>query len=252
MSKTIKNIAIIPARGGSKSIPRKNIIPIGGKPLIAWSIETALQIDKIDKVLVSTNDREIQDIALEYGAEVPFLRPEEISGDYALDIETFIHALDWLEKFEKLSPSLLIHLRPTGPLRDPVKIQEAIEIMENFQDYTSLRSIERADQSPFKMWQIIENSRLAPIVEKTEITEAHSIPRQLLPTVYWQNGYVDIIRAKTIKESSSMIGNKIFPFFIENEYIDLDYPEDIKALEESMRSEKGSDSKQKKASRHAR
>ena len=109
-----KIIALIPARGGSKSIPRKNIYPVAGKPLIAHSIRQALESKYISRVIVSTDDEEIADVSRQWGAEVPFMRPAEFSQDQSLDIEVFDHALRWLKKNEAYEPELVVHLRPTG------------------------------------------------------------------------------------------------------------------------------------------
>jgi len=110
-------LAVIPARGGSKSIPGKNIISIHGKPLIAHTIAQALGSTQINRVLVSTDDSEIARVSCEYGAEVPFTRPADLAGDLSPDIDTFVHALEWLDQNEDYRPDLIVHLRATGPVR---------------------------------------------------------------------------------------------------------------------------------------
>jgi len=142
--------AIIPARGGSKGIPKKNIYNLGGYPLIAYSIAAAKMARKIDRIIVTTDSEEIADIAKKFGAEVPFLRPAEISGDTATDREFVIHTLDWLKKNEGEIPDYLIHLRPITPLRNPKKIDDAIETIMKRPKATSLRSGHKTDTVPQK------------------------------------------------------------------------------------------------------
>src|SRR5689334_3014090 len=108
-------LAIVPARGGSKGIPRKNLREVAGHPLIAYSIAVALQSREIDRVIVSTDDREIADVARSYGADIPFLRPAELAMDETPDLPVFQHALRWLQREQRYRPDLVVHLRPTSP-----------------------------------------------------------------------------------------------------------------------------------------
>lgn len=119
-------ITIIPARGGSKRIPGKNIAPLAGKPLIAHSIEESLDCSLVERTIVSTDDPEIAEVARRWGAEVPFLRPGEFSRDDTTDLPVFIHALEWLQANDNLLPDLVVHLRPTTPLRPPGLIVQDI------------------------------------------------------------------------------------------------------------------------------
>lgn len=123
----MSNLAIIPARGGSKGIPRKNIKDIAGKPLIAWSIEHALAADCIDRVLVTTDDKEIAEVAKQYGAYVPFLRPESISGDTATTESAVLHALAWLKAEEDYQPENVFLLQATSPVRSEGVIDKAYQ-----------------------------------------------------------------------------------------------------------------------------
>ena len=190
-------VAIIPARGGSKSIPRKNIYPLLGKPLIYWTIKQAKESKLINRVVVSTDDEEIKKIALKYGAEVPFLRPKKIAGDKSTDLEVFKHALDYFHNKEKSFPFLLVHLRPTGPARLVSVIDKAISKMLKNIKFDSLRSVSLASQTPYKMW-FINNNKMTSVIKMKNNIESHSVPRQQLPEVYWQNGYVDIVKPITI------------------------------------------------------
>lgn len=231
-------LALIPARGGSKSVPRKNLLPIAGKPLIAYSIEHALGCGQITRTLVSTDDLEIAEVAQQAGAEVPFLRPAEYATDTATDLMVFYHALEWLRERQAYQPELVVHLRPTGPVREATLISQAIEAMLAHPEADSLRSVSLADQTPYKMWRI-ENGMLEPALPLAGYPEAHSMPRQKLPPVYWQNGYIDVIRPRTVLELNSMVGKVVLPFVVENLPPDLDYPDQIPALEQALLAQLG-------------
>ena len=222
-------LALIPARGGSKSVPRKNVLPIAGRPLIAYSIDQALQSAYVTRTIVSTDDEEIAEIASHAGAEVPFLRPPQLATDTATDLDVFRHALTWLRDVEAYTPDLVVHLRPTGPVRDVRKIDDAIEAMQENPAADSLRSVGLAEQTPYKMWKI-ESGLLKPVLEIPGVREAHSTPRQKLPPAYWQNGYVDIVRARTVLEKASMVGDVVLPFVVNEPVVELDYPDQIPAL----------------------
>jgi N-acylneuraminate cytidylyltransferase len=227
-------MALIPARGGSKSVPRKNLLPVAGRPLIAYSILHAKACPSITRVVVSTDDDEIAAAARQLGAEVPFKRPAEAASDTATDFQVFQHALTWLAAHEQYAPELVVHLRPTGPVREVALIERAIQLMLHEPEADSLRSIGAAEQTPYKMWRI-EDSFLRPLIELPGYPEAHSMPRQKLPVAYWQNGYVDIVRPRTILELGSMTGSVILPFVVEGKIHELDYPEQIPELEAAVK-----------------
>lgn len=227
-------MALIPARGGSKSVPRKNLLPVAGRPLIAYSIMHALACSSISRVLVSTDDEEIADVARQCGADVPFKRPAEAASDTATDFQVFHHALSWLSEHESYSPELVVHLRPTGPVREVELIARAVELMLENPEADALRSVGTAEQTPYKMWRV-DGSLLRPLIELPGHPEAHSMPRQKLPTAYWQNGYVDIVRPRTILELESMTGRVVLPFIVEGKIHELDYVEQIPALEAAVK-----------------
>lgn len=228
----VEVLALIPARGGSKSVPRKNLLEIAGKPLIAYSIGHALQCSLVTRTIVSTDDSEIAEVARSFGAEVPFLRPAEFATDAATDLQVFRHALEWLGE-RRYRPDLVVHLRPTGPVRDVGLIEHAISLMAKREEADSLRAVGIAEQTPYKMWRI-EGSYLRPALDLPGFPEAHSMPRQRLPAVYWQNGYVDIVRPRTVLELDSMVGKVVVPFVIEGKIHELDYPDQIPALEQAV------------------
>jgi N-acylneuraminate cytidylyltransferase len=227
-------LALIPARGGSKGIPRKNIIAIGGKPLIAWSIQQALESTRITRVVVSTDDDEIACVAREYGAEVPFIRPEEYANDFSPDIDVFRHALSFLCGQDSYLPKLVVHLRPTGPARRVSDIDVAIDLLHRHPSADSVRSVSLAHQSPYKMWAVQEDGTMEPLLRLGGMTDCQSQPRQLLPAVYWQNGYVDVLRPRAVFEKNSMWGDTVLPFVVKTRLFDLDYPEDIGPAEEAL------------------
>jgi N-acylneuraminate cytidylyltransferase len=236
MSTTEKQevLALIPARGGSKSIPRKNLLMIGGKPLLAYSIEQALAANLITRTVVSTDDDEIADIARQFGAEVPFKRPAEYAHDLSPDIDVFRHALEWLRTNESYEPALVVHLRPTGPVRRVDLIDQAIEMISQNDQVDSLRSVSLALQTPYKMWKIIDG-KLQPIVELDGIAEPYSLPRQQLPRVYWQNGYVDIVRPRVVLEHDSMCGKEILSFVVDEPMLEIDHADDVARVEAALR-----------------
>lgn len=228
-------LALIPARGGSKSVPRKNIVKLLGKPMIVWAIEHALASKHICRVIVSTDDEEIAYIARQNGAEVPFLRPAEISRDFSLDVEFHRHALEWLQAEEKYEPDMVVNLRPTPPSRSSMVIDSAIETFFSHAEADSLRSVHLATESPFKMWFINDEGYMNPVAHQPNLHEAYNQPRQKLPLIYWQDGYVDITRPRIIFEKNSTTGDIIFPFLIEEPAVDIDYPDALASAEAQLR-----------------
>ena len=208
-------LALIPARGGSKGIPRKNVMMLAGKPLIAHSVFQAQASNRINRVIVSTDDKEVAMVAREWGAEVPFLRPAEFAQDLSPDIDVFQHALTWLKENEGYVPDLVVHLRPTGPVRWVKLIDEAIDLLSVHPEADAVRSLSVALQTPFKMWRIMPNGSMEPILRLDGVPDCQSLPRQELPLVYWQNGYVDVIRPSTILIKNSMSGDCVLPFVVE-------------------------------------
>jgi len=226
-------LALIPARGGSKGIPRKNLITVAGKPLIAYSIEQALASRWITRTIVSTDDEEIAAVSRQYGAEVPFLRPSEFARDQSLDLDVFKHALTWLRDQVGYTCEIVVHLRPTGPVRRVEIIDQAIQLMLDHPEADALRSVSVPDQTPYKMWRI-EHGTLQPLLGVEGVAEPYCMPRQSLPQIYWQNGYVDIIRPAAILEHSLMAGKTILPFITHEPILELDYRETLPQIEDAL------------------
>jgi N-acylneuraminate cytidylyltransferase len=213
-------LALIPARGGSKSIPRKNLRPLGGYPLLAWSIAAARESRHVDRVVVSTDDEEIRQVALGCGAEAPFLRPAEIAADHSPDLPAFLHGLGWLRN-EGYRPEVVVHLRPTSPLRPPGLVDAAVEALQDDPAADALRTVCAPSQSPFKMWRL-QGAHLKPLLD-CEIAEPYNMPRQRLPPVYWQTGHVDVARRRTLEERQSMTGSCIHAYLVDPSYaVDID------------------------------
>src|SRR5215216_2444700 len=217
-------LALIPARGGSKGIPRKNIRNFAGYPLIAWSIAAAKQASCVTRLIVSTDDEEISAVARAYGAETPFLRPAELAQDQTTDLPVFEHALQWLEENEGYQPEIVVQLRPTSPIRPKGMLDHAIHILFEHSDADCVRGVVPAGQNPFKMWRFDrEDKPIKPLLTVDGIAEPYNAPRQILPLVYWQTGHIDAIRVSTIKQKKSLTGDVIYPLVIDPRYtVDID------------------------------
>ncbi len=226
-------LALIPARGGSKGIPRKNIRNFAGYPLIAWSIAAGLQAHTVNRVIVSTDDEEIARLAREYGAETPFLRPSELAQDRTTDLPVFEHALKWLEEIEGYKPQIVIQLRPTSPIRPKDCVDSAAKILFDHPEADCVRGVVPAAQNPHKMWRFNGYDRpMNPLLQVEGITEPYNAPRQILPPVYWQTGHIDAIRTSTISRKHSLTGSVIYPLVIDPRYtVDIDTAADWEKYE---------------------
>ena len=228
--------AIIPARGGSKGVPRKNIKLLKGFPLIAYSIAAAKLSEMTNRVIVSTESSKIAEIAQKYGAEVPFLRPPEYAQDRSPDIDFVRHAIDWFAKNETNQPELFVHLRPTTPLRDAALIDKAIGDIIRNNEATALRSVHELAEPPQKMFGI-KHGYLTGLFPHETRPEYYNLPRQAFPKAYHPNGYVDIIRAEYVIKTNTLHGPRMIGF-VTPFTIEIDYPDDFSHLEYSL--EKGS------------
>lgn len=217
-------LALIPARGGSKGIPGKNIRDFAGYPLIAWSIAAALKAKSVSRVIVSTDDAEIAEIARKYGAETPFIRPQEIAQDRTTDFPVFVHALKWLEDTEAYRPKIVVQLRPTSPIRPVDCVDNAVRMLVEYPDADAVRGVVPASQNPYKMWRFHGYQKpMKPLLEVEGISEPYNAPRQILPPVYWQTGHIDAIRTSTITRKLSLTGDVVYPLVIDPRYtVDID------------------------------
>lgn len=223
MPKKPQVLAIVPARGGSKGIPRKNIRRFAGHPLIAFSIAAGLQARLVDRVIVSTDDPEIAEVARAYGAEVPFLRPSHLAQDDTPDYPVFRHALDWLAQHEGYYPDIVVQLRPTSPLRPRDMVDQGIQLLIEHPEADSVRAVMSAKQLPFKMWRMDEHGFLRPLLTLEGVSEPFNAPRQRLPRVYWQTGHLDVFWRRTVYEKGSLTGHQVLPLLVSPDYAaDLD------------------------------
>lgn len=221
-------VALIPARSGSKGVPNKNIRHLDGIPLIAYSIATALKSTLIDRVIVSTDSEEYAEIAKNYGAETPFIRPKSISGDTATDVECFKHTIDWLRENENFVPEYFVHLRPTTPFRDPKVLDKAIKDFV-CSDYSALRSCHKMSESSYKTFEI-ENDMFKCVCNGSSDIESSNIARQAFPETYDANGYIDIVRSEMISKKNLIHGSKVRALITKTAY-EVDEISDIDFLE---------------------
>jgi len=200
-------VAIIPARSGSKSLVDKNIKHLSGHPLIAYSIAAAKLSKKINRVIISTDSQEYADIAKQYGAEVPFIRPDKYSTDAATDKDFLVHSMNWFEENENSVPEYWVHLRPTTPLRSIEIIDNAInEIMQD-NNATSLRSGHKAPESPLK-WFVKSNYYFRGLVDG----EDYNLPKETFKQVYIPDGFVDIVKSSFVMNNKEIHGDKMIGF----------------------------------------
>jgi CMP-N,N'-diacetyllegionaminic acid synthase len=220
-------VAIIPARGGSKGIPNKNIVKLAGKPLIVHSIEYSLRCSHIKRTLVSTDDPKIAAVARQSGAEVPFMRPSKLAQDDTPDIPVFAHALEWLLEHENNLPELVVHLRPTTPLRPSGLIERGLQMMLEDPQADCVRSVSEPPHTPYKMWQT-KGKYMKPFLQVNN-EESFNWPRQKLPQVLCHNGLLDVIRTSTILEKNTMTGKRVLPLRTEDSFfaVDIDKPIDL-------------------------
>jgi CMP-N,N'-diacetyllegionaminic acid synthase len=229
-------IAIIPARSGSKGVPGKNIKLLGGIPLFAFSIIAAKMMPSVSRVIVSTDSEEYAQIAKDYGAEVPFLRPNEISGDKSTDFDLFLHALNWFKENENLIPEYILHLRPTTPLRNPQIMEDAVKLfIENKNLASSLRSGHSAPESPYK-WFLKDDENYFKGLRDDLTPEKVNLPRQSFPSVYIPDGYIDILKSSVILTTGTLHGDKMLVF--ESPFcVEVDTKNDFEYLEFQIQKE---------------
>ena len=222
--------ALIPARDGSKGIKGKNIRSLAGYPMIAYSIIAAKLCSEIGQVIVSTNSQHYAEISMYYGAEVPFLRPSKFSQDTSEDSDVVLHYLNWCRANLDNIPDLLIYLRPTTPLRDPMELSNAIFKFQNDKGATSLRSAHELSEPPQKMFKINAEGNWEGFFPDDPRTEYFNLPRQLFPTAYHPNGYIDILKTSVLGSGNAFFGDRIMAY-ITPDTVEIDLLEDFEFLE---------------------
>lgn len=205
-------VAIIPARSGSKSIKDKNLVNLGGHPLLAYSIAAAKLSKRIDRVLLSTDSERYAEIGRQYGADAPFLRSPELSADHSTDREFMVHAMTWMRDHESHLPEFWVHLRPTTPLRDPRHVDEAVMMLEGDAKATALRSAHLSPESPFKWFRRSDEGYLVALTAEDTRLDRFNLPRQAYPPVYTPDGYVDVVRSSFVLSTPLLHGNRVLAY----------------------------------------
>ncbi|MEI4769607.1 acylneuraminate cytidylyltransferase family protein [Psychrobacillus sp. FJAT-51614] len=219
-------LAIIPARGGSKGIPRKNIKELAGKPLIAWTIEEAKKSKYINRIILSSEDAEIIEVAKRYGCEVPFIRPVELAQDNTPGIDPVIHAIERCPGFD-----YVVLLQPTSPLRTVEDIDGIIETLLN-KEANFCVSVVEPNQSPYWMYNLNENGRMDPVIKQANF----AVRRQDLPNVYSLNGAVYVANVEKLKVENSFITNETVGYVMPRERsFDIDTEVDFYLCEQMLR-----------------
>ncbi len=223
-------VAIIPARSGSKGVQGKNIKLLSGKPLLAYSIVAAQSTAMIDRVIVSTDSEHYAEIAKHYGAEVPFLRPKEISSDHSSVYEFVRHFLDWLNDKEGAIPAYLVLLLPTTPLREVIHIENAIKSLLANENACGLRSVQEMSETAYKTLEIDNKGYLKCICTGSYDINIAYRSRQEFPKTFQPNGYIDIIKSTYVMENGNVFGDKVIGY-VTPPVVEIDTAEDFEYLE---------------------
>lgn len=246
MKKSVKVLGIIPARGGSTSIKYKNIAKVGGKPLIYYSIQEAKKSKLLDAFIISTDDKKIADIAKSFGADVPFLRPQNTAQKFSVEIEYQQHALRWLEENRSWKPEIVVIIKATSPLRPASDIDKAIKVLQSGK-FSMVRTVAKPSQHPYRMWTFdSKTSLLKPILPQFVSNYdfgkwGNDVPRQKLPKVYFHNGAVDAIWAKNIKQGvKAVFKGPIGGVVVDPETsVDIDEPADLEIIAKLLKKRQG-------------
>ncbi|MCA9394938.1 MAG: acylneuraminate cytidylyltransferase family protein [Candidatus Omnitrophica bacterium] len=233
--KPLRIIAVITARGGSKGLPGKNIIDLAGKPLLAYTVEAALQSRYVETTVVSTDDEKIREVALAAGAEAPFLRPAELASDTAHSPDVVSHAVEYYEKRDGKDYDLTVMLQPTSPFRTGRHIDEAIEKFLEDRTLDSLISIKKQDYPPWWMFTT-EGARLRPAFHFKDGVNVFNLERQEFPTVYRPNGAIYVTWREYLKKTGSIVNPENNGYYVmsEADSIDIDLKADLYAAEYEM------------------
>lgn len=226
MTKDKKNIvAIVIARGGSKSIPRKNVLPLHGKPLVAWPIDLAKSIDRIDRVIMTTEDDEIAEIAKKYGAEVPFKRPAELADDETATLPVLQHAISYLEKEENYKADIVILLYPTAPFLKKERVEEAIDLFEN----TKCNSVLAVVEDYGRFWKKTDNGYKYFYPE-------NKVNRQYFSPLYREDGSIYFSTYEVLMNMDELVDQDNIQFIVmdEDENVDIDNPKDLAKAQKKL------------------
>lgn len=216
-------LAIIPARGGSKGVPQKNLRPVGGKPLIVWTCEAARRVSALSRIVVSTDDPLLAGIAKEAGVEVPFLRPQALATDTASAVDVVFHCLEWFREKESWKPTAVLLLQPTSPLRTFQDIQAAIHLFYA-KKAQAVVSVTPTSHPAEWLKKIDEEGRLSPRFDSSSSPER----RQLAPATFELNGAIYLIETKTLFAEKTFCPSGSYAYVMPRERsLDIDTPWDL-------------------------
>ncbi len=219
-----KVLAVITARGGSKGVPGKNIKPLLGKPLIAWTIEAAKKSAVIDRLILSTDDEAIAEVARQYGCAVPFMRPKDLANDTAAHLPVMQHALKWLEERAGYKPDYVMILQPTSPFRQPYHIKEAVELLEHHPDADSVLSVLPVEEkyNPGKV-MILRDDGVLRLVNGGPIYNRIA-RRQDLPSAYCSASLLYLFKPELLfgGEKPNFYGEKTLPYVVDDPRFAMD------------------------------
>jgi CMP-N,N'-diacetyllegionaminic acid synthase len=224
-------VAIIPARGGSKGVPRKNLVSISGRPLIAYAIDAARNAASVDRVLISTDDSEIADVGRGLGAEVPFLRPPELADDMAPMLGVLRHALAWLES-EGVAVEALVLLQPTSLLRTSRHVEEAVALFRSTPASSVVSVVEVPHQfNPISVMKLSAEGALSPFLGDQAVVTR----RQDKPKAYARNGPAVLVCHPDTLRSGELYGSNCRPYLMsEEDSLDIDTPQDLILVEQAL------------------
>lgn len=227
-------VGLITARGGSKGIPRKNVRLLAGKPLIAWTIEAARAAHRVDRILVSTDSHEIADVAIQYGAEVPFVRPPELALDNTSHLDVALHALQWIKNNQYAEADYLVTLQPTSPLRIASDIDGAVDLAMRT-DADAVIGVCESESHPYLMHRRADNGVLTPFVT----SNIQYLRRQDLPLAYRINGAVYVHHVQRLKATRVWFPPNAVGYVMPNERsLDVDTEWDLKLVDFLLRESK--------------
>jgi len=228
-------LGLVTARGGSKGIPRKNIVPLTGRPLIAWTIEAARLAQSVKRVIVSTDDPEIAAVAQAWGAEVPFMRPAELARDDSPHMDVVVHAIEWLMSNENWYPDYVLLLQPTSPLRMAEDIDAAVTLALQ-RDADGVVSVSEAPSHPYLIKRITEEGCLVNFLAKPE----GYLPRQSFPPAYFVNGAIYLGRREVLLQKRTWYTQRTYAYVMPPERsLDIDTPWDLYLADLVLRDKHG-------------
>jgi len=237
MSLSPKVLGIITARGGSKSIPRKNVKELGGKPLIAYTVEAAKESEIFDRIILSTDDKEIAEVGKKYGAEIPFMRPEGLAEDSTPTMPVLKHAVTWMKENKNYHPDFVAILQPTAPFRQPRHLKEAFALLKK-NNADSVISVAQIPGHSNPMWALrLDDQGLASLLVSGDLVRKRIPRRQDLPTAYTNSGHLYIFKTDLLfAPEPNFYGDKVAAYVVEDKYcINIDGPEDWERAEKAIR-----------------